>query len=246
MFETHDAAKQQSAGTADNTSAILSNFVMDSMKQTRPSVSSEMMTETQQGAPNQPGAQFLEFGPIPGTSAPNTFKPGEIPLSPVVHDQLEAELRLNDLTPRGNGEFEDLSRQLNHAFVTGDLTDFQRVLQSTDDPDMRSGMVSSLGERLDALEQGLPNETQMYSSGSKMEFFPEDEQRVYGFTMDLNTNETKTLYSNVMNVNVNGNVYPTMVPFLDENKQPVVVDTDAASLFLTLSQNEVRSIAAQQ
>lgn len=238
MFESHDGT-QQVTGTADNTSANLSNFVVDSMKENRPSFKSDYSTANLPGG-SEP-TQYLEMTPLP---AVQPSKPGELQLSPIALDQVEAEIRLNDITPSGDAEFEGLSKQLNHAFASGDLTDFQRVLQSTDDVDLRNDLVSNLGQRLDALEQGISHETQMYATGTSMEFFPQDEQRVYGFTMDLSTNETKALLSDVMTVNVNGNLYPTMVPLLDENKQPIVVETDTASLFQALSQNEVRSIAS--
>lgn len=240
MFESHDAAEKQTSGTAYATSELLSNFVMDSIK-SAPASPSDANATGRPATANNDDTQLLEFGPIPGVPA---LKPGEIPLSPIERDQLEAELRLNDITPRGNTEFDDLSRQLNHAFATGDLNDFQRVLQSTDDLEMRNQLVDRLDQRLEALEQGLPNETQMYARGDSMEFFPEDEQRVYGFTMDLSTSETQALLADVTKINVNGNWYPTMVPVLDENKAPITVDTDTASLFLALTQNEVRSIAA--
>jgi len=241
MFESHDSAISQTSGTAEDTSLYLSDFVMNTIKESGSSFKPDLRTSNTQETANSNDSQFLEFGPIPGVVA---LKPGEIPPSPIVREQLEAELRLNAITPPGDSEFDALSRDLNHAFVSGDLSEFQRVLQSTNDLDMRNSLVDKLDARLDALEQGLPNETQMYANGNSMEFFPEDEQRVYGFTMDLNTNETNAILADVTKVNVNGNWYPAMVPVLDENKQPVQVDTDTAKLFQTLTQNEVRSIAS--
>lgn len=232
MFKSHDAVKQQSADTADNTSSILSNFAMESMK----AAGSNQSVEQQ--AANEQDDSVLEFGPVPGLDGP---KPGQIPVPPSVYDQLETQIRLDDITPDGSDPFDVLSRQLNRAFAAGDLNEFTNVLGRTSDVSMRSELVSMLDERLHRLEPGQPGETELFNFGSTLEFCNEQPGNSLGIKMDLNTLESTAIDASITRqVTVNDRLYSTVVdsvdmPYSQEYK---------GGLFRSLAQGESKSIAS--
>jgi hypothetical protein len=173
----------------------------------------------------------------PGVSHENPNPRSSDELTQEALDRIETELRLYDLSPKDNSTYGELSRELNHAFVSGDLKDFTDVLNKTDDVKLREKLVNDLDERLQKLEMDLPGETEMNSFLGELNLYGEAPGRGPALVIDMNTTEAKTVEADVDRWKFNNDVtVSTMKPIAD-------LDMNPADLFRTLSQGEIHSIA---
>ncbi len=286
MFESSDAANGSANSTTDNTSAALSSFAFDSMKEMRPYPKPDFKAMSEQSNP------VVEFGPKavgtvgavgdkghgcalpsftelelpsdadlnspadagsgktgdkskcatpevkePGVSHDNPNPRSSDELTQEALDRMETEIRLYNLTPKDDSPYAELSRELNHAFVSGDLKDFTDVLKKTDDVQLREKLVNDLDSRLQKLEMDLPGETEMNSFLGEFNLYGEAPGKSAALVIDMSTTDAKTVDANVDRWKLNDNLsISTMKPIAD-------LDMNPEDLFRSLTRGEVHSIA---
>lgn len=291
MFESHDAASNQTAGTTDNTSSILSTLAFDSMKDMRPYPKPDFKAMSEQpnpviemGAKNVgavgdggngrgcalPSIEMPKFedlknlnrdngatGDKSKCATPDMTEPGvrhdnpnprpSEELTQDALDRMETEMRLYELTPKDDSTYGQLSRELNHAFVSGDLKDFTDVLNKTDDVKLREQLVNDLDQRLEKLEMDLPGETDMNAFPSELSqgVLSKPELNLYGempgkspaIVIDMETLSPKAVEGDVERFKLEEH------PPISIMKPIGDIDANPADLFRSLTLGEVKSIA---
>lgn len=152
-------------------------------------------------------------------------------------DRMETELRLYALTPKDDSTFSTLSRDLNHAFVSGDLKDFTDVLNKADHRKMKDDLVNALDRRLQKLEMGESGETEMFGFAGVIDFYTEDTGKSNALQIDLNTNKSQAVDADIKSEHFENGDIITMAP-------GQLIDMDPAELFRSLVNGEVTSIAS--